>query len=87
MDEPIQCRVCDRLFDPGLDVCPFCGADRLPDTTFEEIVDGSFSRLAETAHGSTGARLDALLNRLELLEEDLDALLADGIGSTAGIDR
>lgn len=97
MNEPIQCRVCDGVFDPDLHVCPFCGAPRLPDAGFEEIVDASLSRMeALRAGGDHGRqsvspgragldRMDAMLARLELIEADLDAFLSEGMDS-AGID-
>ncbi|MFP4484543.1 MAG: hypothetical protein ACLFO1_06775 [Spirochaetaceae bacterium] len=87
MDEPILCRVCERLFDAGFDTCPFCGAPRLPDESFEEIVQESLDRVAATARpGAVGSaacgsvtlqRIEELLFLLNDMERDLDALIAE----------
>jgi RNA polymerase subunit RPABC4/transcription elongation factor Spt4 len=86
MDEPILCRVCDRLFDAGFESCPFCGAPRLPEESFEEIVQDSLDRVEATARtaavrvkageSSTLQRIEELLFQLNDMERDLDALLA-----------
>jgi DNA repair exonuclease SbcCD ATPase subunit len=77
MDEPILCRVCDRLFDSSSETCPFCGAARLPEESFEDIVDDSFERLEKTARGSTLRRIDALLGRLDAMERELDLIIQE----------
>ena len=75
MDEPIVCRACDRFFDPALTHCPFCGAARLPDESFEDIVDDSFERMERSHGGTTLRRLDELIARLEEMERDLSIFL------------
>jgi RNA polymerase subunit RPABC4/transcription elongation factor Spt4 len=77
MDDPILCRVCDRLFDSSFEICPFCGAERIPEESFEEIVDDSFERLEVAARGSTLRRIDALLGQLDAMERELDLMIQE----------
>jgi hypothetical protein len=77
MDDPILCRVCDRLFDPSSDICPFCGAARLPEESFEDIVDDSFERLEKAARGSALRRFDVLLEQLDAMERELDLIIQE----------
>lgn len=69
------CAGCGRILEPEFAYCPRCGRPVAPVGDFQELLDGSFARLAAAEASRSVRRLEDLDGRLRALEAELEDLV------------
>ncbi len=72
---PRRCSGCGRPLERDFAYCPRCGRPAESEGDFQELLDGSFDRLAAAEASRSVRRLEALEDRLRDLEAELEDLV------------
>ena len=72
---PRLCSACGRPLESDFAYCPRCGRPAEGGSDFQELLDGSFGRLAATEASRSVRRLEDLEGRLRDLEAELEDLV------------
>ncbi len=72
---PRRCSECGRPLERDFAYCPRCGRPSESGGDFQDLLDGSFGRLAASEASRSVRRLEALEDRLRDLEAELEDLV------------
>lgn len=75
-DAQRRCATCGRPLESDFLYCPQCGNRVAEAADFQEVLDGSFARLAAAEASHSVKRLEILDGRLRELESELEDLVS-----------
>lgn len=78
MTDPFFCPNCENPIDGEFAFCPHCGRRREGDgeRDFDDLLEGPFEAMGSVVRRHCLERLDVLLDRLSVLDDELTGLLS-----------